>query len=140
MAGRSTGGTFRRLNVDSIKLTPRISAIPNMAITKPSSAANRRFLIGDGGHLRRDDAEVDMGKTVGDEIAEERSDPDRREARHRIVSDHEFETVGRRPPAARRMRRQCPRRRRNRPSSAGPPAAAGRHGRIRDAMPLASWV
>ena len=53
----------------------------------------QEILIGDGGHLRCDDAEMDGGETTGNEIADERSDPDRREARHRIVSDHEFEAV-----------------------------------------------
>jgi hypothetical protein len=36
---------------------------------------------------------MDGGETTGNEIADERSDPDRREACHRIISDHEFEAV-----------------------------------------------
>ena len=117
--GRSSAGSLIRSSTVSKKLTPTITTMPNSAIARPTSAANSEVLVGDRGDLGRDDAELHRGEAAGDVIAEQCRDPDRREVRHRVVSDHQLEAV-----------KRAGERRAERPGDAAGGAAADQHAQI----------
>ncbi len=67
--------------------------MPNSAARTPSSAAIGKIAPDHVADRADADAERQRLKSMGDEIARHRGDADRREARRRIASDHEFESI-----------------------------------------------
>ena len=95
-AGRSGGQATIFDSSVSQSPAPRMIAMPNSAAKTPSKRRHRKVAPQDDADQRTGaDAERQRRKGVGDKIADDGGNPDRRQARGRIAADHELESIER---------------------------------------------
>ena len=95
IAGRSAGCTrsaSKRLLADR---DPAHHRDADQGRKQPESARGDEVVRDDAGGLGRDDAELHRRQRPGDEIADQCRDPDRRQARGRVIADDQLESVER---------------------------------------------
>ena len=78
---RSDGRSRSRANMFSLSATPRIRMMPSTAANRPSVAASTRSCAAMIIFSGRDDAEFGRRQQPRDQIADQRRDADRRQAR-----------------------------------------------------------